>query len=229
METVLISLSGGLDSAVLLGYLLKLGFKVECVSFQYGSKHNPIESACAANLCRHYDVPLYTVDISGVMLSPLFSSDLLITGGEIPEGHYEDINMKKTVVPARNMIFLSILAGIAESKKIPYIGIGVHQGDHFIYPDCRPEFINRMSSTIYSATDGAVRKIEAPLLNMSKAEIVMLGHRIGTPFELTRTCYTANEIACGKCGSCTERLEAFKINNLVDPIAYETGEYTGIN
>lgn len=218
-NTVLISCSGGLDSTVAICLLKERGFNVEGVSFNYGSKHNSLENKAAKKICNELGVPLYEINIEGV--TKLFESSLLLSGGTIPEGHYEDSNMKKTVVPSRNLIFLSILAGIAESKEIPFLAIGVHQGDHFIYPDCRPEFINALRHTIMLSSDFKILDIIAPLLSLNKIDIVKEGIRLKAPFHLTRTCYTSNEKACGKCGSCNERLEAFSRNNLIDPIDYE--------
>lgn len=215
---VLISLSGGLDSTVLLSSLLAEGKKVKAVSFFYGSKHNQFENESAKKVAAHYGIELDLIDLSLVMLQ--FDSHLLKTGGELPLGHYNDSNMKKTVVPGRNMIFISILAGLAESLSIPQVALGVHQGDHFIYPDCRPEFINTVGYAIYLSSDGNV-KLTTPFLNLTKADIVKLGNELNTPFRLTRTCYSTKEFACGKCGSCSERLEAFEINHLTDPIEYE--------
>ena len=150
-----------------------------------------------------------------------FKSALLKSDDEpIPEGHYQDDNMSKTVVPARNIIFSSILAGYAWSVEAKEVWIGIHAGDHFIYPDCRPEFYFAMKEAIMRGTNNKVNLI-APFLNKDKAEIVKRGIELKVPFEITRTCYTENELACGKCGSCVERLEAFALNGIADPIKYE--------
>ena len=217
-KTVLLALSGGLDSAVLLAYLLHEGYSPECVGFYYGSKHNAIENEAAKKIAAHYSVNLTMIDISGVMAH--FKSDLLLSGGAIPEGHYNDETMSRTVVPARNMIFYSILVGLAESRRINHLALGVHQGDHHIYPDCRPDFINAMKYAGVLATEGKVKGI-APFSHWNKADIVRVGLELNVPFELTRTCYKTDEVACGKCGSCTERLEAFALNNAIDPIQYQ--------
>lgn len=218
MRKAVMALSGGMDSATLLVCLLKLGYEVECVSFVYGSKHNPYEQACAEKLAEHYDVKLHKMDLSPIMAG--FNSDLLLSGGEIPEGHYTDASMSRTVVPGRNIIFLSIMSGLAWSIGASVIGIGIHSGDHAIYPDCRPDFYNAMNQAIMAGTDQKVR-ILAPFINDDKTSILKWGLENGVPYEFTRTCYKAQELSCGKCGSCVERLFAFADNQHPDPIAYE--------
>ena len=155
-------------------------------------------------------------------IKQLFKSNLLQDQGEIPEGHYEDGNMSKTVVPGRNAIFITIMAGYAESIGAGTIAVGVHAGDHHIYADCRPDFINSMTRTIEDSSDGTVT-LEAPFLSYTKLDILKIGYALTTPFpyELTRTCYKDQELSCGSCGSCNERLEAFRFLGKEDPIEYE--------
>lgn len=215
---VVMALSGGMDSTTMLGLLIESRNNVECVSFSYGSKHNPYENEAARLVAAHYKVPLTHIDLSSVMGS--FKSDLLTSGGDIPEGHYNDASMSRTVVPARNIIFLSILAGFAWSVDATAIAIGIHQGDHAIYADCRTEFYKAMDSAIYIGTDRRV-EIIAPLLDEDKTDILYHGLSINVPYHLTRTCYKAQPLSCGKCGSCTERLEAFADMGIPDPIQYE--------
>lgn len=219
-------LSGGMDSGTLLGYLIAQGFQVHCCIFNYGSKHNEFENAAAGNLVYYYqsetraNVDVTRFDLSMVMGK--FKSDLLLSGGEIPEGHYNDENMKRTVVPGRNMIFASIMAGMAESIGAEAIALGVHAGDHHIYPDCRKEYIKALDSAVYLSSD---RKVEilAPFILMDKTDILKLGYSLTPeiPYELTRTCYKHQANSCGKCGSCQERLEAFQNIGKPDPIVYE--------
>ena len=223
MERVVIALSGGLDSSTLLGVLLHSGKEVHCVLFRYPSKHNPYEMFGALKVVQHYQTlgfPVYehSFDLTNVFIK--FESNLLNQGGAIPEGHYEQENMKLTVVPGRNSIFTTILAGFAESIGASEVYLGVHAGDHAIYPDCRPDFIASIGQTIELSSGGKVR-VMAPFTHLSKAEIVEIGIEEHVPYELTRTCYKNQSIACGKCGSCNERLEAFEINNIKDPIEYE--------
>lgn len=223
MKTIFVCLSGGLDSSVCLGMAKSLCeiecYKVSAVSFRYGSKHNPFELRQAKKLADYYEVDHHIIDITNVMKD--FKSNLLKTGGNIPEGHYQDSSMKLTVVPGRNLIFTSILTGFAQSQHLGYseIWLGIHSGDHAIYPDCRPEFYYALCNTVKASTEGQVQ-IKAPFLFKDKSSIISNGMLLEVPFNLTRTCYQEEEKACGKCGSCTERLEAFKTNNMKDPIEY---------
>lgn len=215
----LISLSGGMDSAVLLASIKNEDSnEVRAVSFTYGSKHNIYELIMARKLAEHYNIPHEIINLELIMKN--FKSNLLQTGGDIPEGHYEEESMKQTVVPARNMIFSSILTGLAISQGLEVVTLAIHAGDHAIYPDCRPEFFYGMNRLAQTVSEGTIA-FSAPFLYKTKGEIVAEGLKLGVPFELTRTCYKAQEIACGKCGSCTERLEAFALNNVKDPIDYE--------
>lgn len=231
MSSAVLSFSGGLDSATVLAWLIREGFtKVHCVNFQYGSKHNVYERRAADAVLKYYasavscDLSYEVVDLSRAFAG--MESSLLLSGGAIPEGHYESANMSQTVVPARNLVFLSILSGIAWSKKMPYVAIGIHHGDHAIYPDCRPEFYKAMDAAIYLGTDHNVHVV-APFLNMTKSQIVQFGIANNAPYSLTRTCYKNQPNPCGKCGSCYERLEAFAENNLIDPVFYEEGANNG--
>lgn len=218
---VLCCLSGGLDSTTLLGYLLRRGYNVICVSFTYGSKHNKYENQAAKSVAAFYKVELIELDISQAFAG--LESSLLLTGGDIPEGHYEAESMKGTVVPARNMIFLSILGAIACSRKMDAVAIGVHSGDHTIYPDCRADFISKMRESIKEATNHQVKYLLAPFQFLTKTEIVKSGlyQDPPIPFNLTRTCYKDQSTACGKCGSCVERLKSFKEAGVKDPIMYD--------
>ena len=217
MSKVIVSLSGGIDSATALA-LAKEDRDVDAIGFSYGSKHNPYENKAARDIANHYSVPFNLIDLSSV--GALLKSDLLKSGGVIPEGHYEAESMKSTVVPARNMIFISALAGIADCRGASEVWLGIHSGDHHIYPDCRPGFFYRMQDAVRVATEGRV-ELAAPFLFKGKGKVVEQGWAIGVPYNLTRTCYKDQPVACGKCGSCQERLEAFAENGMVDPLEYE--------
>lgn len=226
-KKVVMGLSGGMDSSTLLGVLLDEGYEVYACLFSYGSKHNKYENQAAKDVVAFYQarIPtsaLHTYDFDLSNLTAGFKSALLKTGEEIPEGHYNDENMKKTVVPGRNLIFISLMAGLAESIGAEVIALGVHAGDHHIYPDCRPEFTKAADLTIFLSSDKKVQLI-TPFEKLTKQGILMAGLRTGiyVPYHLTRTCYKAQEISCGKCGSCQERLEAFKLVGITDPIVYE--------
>lgn len=224
-RTIVIGLSGGMDSATLLGYFLGQGFAVHACSFAYGSKHSPYELNAAESIVEYYRDRGYNIKHSYFDLKQpfqIFKSNLLQSGGEIPEGHYEEESMKQTVVPGRNLIMSAIMAGVAESEGAQAIGLGVHAGDHHIYPDCRPGFINSLKSTLNASTEGKV-SVLAPFLDLDKHKILKIGYTLTpqVPYHLTRTCYKAQEISCGKCGSCRERLEAFANLGINDPIKYE--------
>jgi 7-cyano-7-deazaguanine synthase len=161
------------------------------------------------------------IDISTIMAH--FSSNLLAKYNQsIPEGYYTDASMEKTVVPSRNLIFASIMAGIAESIGVKQVALGVHAGDHPIYPDCRPEFVQALNETIQLSSGGKV-EVLTPFVGITKADILSLGYKlpVPVPYHLTRSCYKNQPISCGKCGTCQERLEAFSIIGRKDPIQYE--------
>lgn len=233
-----VSLSGGLDSTVLLNYLMQRdGIRPDellVVSFDYGSKHGRYELEAAEKVRQWFSIPLLNrrvIDLELLRHIADKSSALMKSGGPIPEGHYNHDSMKATVVPGRNLMFISILASIAEieSRKNGLehppvmVAVGIHQGDHFIYPDCRPTFANAASNAVYKSTDGRV-VLNTPFLGKSKEDIVREGLRLGSPVHLTRTCYKDQPVACGKCGSCVERQEAFQLNGTADPIEYAKEE-----
>jgi len=205
MKDIVILYSGGMDSSVAL-YKYANEIKL-AVSFDYGSKHNKIEIEYATQNCKALGIEHRVIEIDLNKMG--FVSDLLQSGGEIPDGHYEDETMKKTVVPFRNGIMLSITAGIAESIDCNKLLISNHAGDHAIYPDCRPEFINSMNDAIRFGTYNNV-EIFAPFTNFSKREIALIGKEINVPFEKTYSCYNGQEQHCGTCGTCTERKEALE-------------------
>lgn len=220
-QRALVSLSGGMDSSTVLAHALDSNRK--CITYfcGYGSKHNCFEAIAARRVADHYGVEFVIVDLTEV--GTHLKSDLLHSGGDIPEGHYEEESMRQTVVPGRNMIFASVLSGIAWSRECSEVWLGIHAGDHFIYPDCRPEFFEAMSRAVELGSDGKV-KLVAPYLQKKKADILKHGLLMGVPYQHTRTCYKYQHTACGKCGSCQERLEAFKLNGVEDSLTYDSRE-----
>lgn len=217
---IVMALSGGMDSTTLLAQALDQGYEVSPVQFQYGSTHNSYEEQAYHRILLKYQRSGAEINLAGVFAT--FKSALLKSNDQaIPHGHYAEESMKLTVVPGRNIIFASILAGYAWSIGAKEIWLGIHAGDHAIYPDCRVSFCNAMSEAIKLGTDGNV-ELNAPFLHMFKKDILALGLKLNVPYALTRTCYADQLIACGKCGSCQERLEAFKLNGVEDPLKYES-------
>ncbi len=213
----IIILSGGLDSTVLAHDLIKnKNFDLIALSFNYGQKHSK-ELECAKLQCEILKIPHKIIDLS--FMNTCFKSSLLNSGEDIPEGHYEDENMKSTVVPNRNMILLSIAAGIAISEKRNFLFYGAHGGDHAIYPDCRKEFVKSMQESL-KLCDWEKISLEVPYLDLDKTEIVKKGLGLKIDFSKTWTCYKGLKKPCGKCGSCVERLEAFEKNNSEDFLKY---------
>lgn len=224
-EKVLVSFSSGMDSTTLLYWAIQKYGKdnVSAVTFNYGSKHNDIEEKQSKFITNKLGIKHTVIKLDFSKWG--FKSDLLKTGGEIPVGHYEQSNMSQTVVPNRNMIFLSILAGIADSNKIDKILLASHAGDHAIYKDCRYEFTQAVNLAIYLATDNCV-KVESPFNNITKADILKIGLELNVPYVYTHTCYKGGVVPCVDelCGTCFERIEAFQINKTKDPLLTE-GEW----
>ena len=216
MKDSVIIVSGGMDSITLL-YEYKERIALG-VSFDYGSNHNAREIPFAELHCRRLGIPHLTIPLD--FMHRYFRSSLLEGAEAIPEGNYDDDNMKSTVVPFRNGIMLAIAAGFAENNNLAYVMIANHAGDHAIYPDCRAHFIDAMSEAIGAGTyNGA--KILAPYTNLTKAEILMRGKAIGVDYSKTWSCYKGGEVHCGKCGTCTERKEAFKMTGIEDKTVYK--------
>ena len=205
MKKSIILYSGGLDSTTVL-YKYKSEIKL-AVSFDYGSKHNQKEIEHAVKNCSILNIEHRIIKVDFNAFG--FVSDLLKSGGEIPKGHYEDVSMKRTVVPFRNGIMLSIAAGIAESIECNRIIISNHAGDHAIYPDCREAFIKGMNEAIKTGTYNEI-EIFAPFTNISKRDIALIGKEIGIDYSLSYSCYKGGNTHCGECGTCTERKEALE-------------------
>ena len=200
MRNSLIALSGGVDSTTLL---YEYREEVACaVGFDYGSKHNARELAAAKAICRELGIPYLIIPLA--FIGEYFRSDLLLSGGEMQLGDYSEENMRSTVVPFRNGIMLSILAGLAESRDLQQVLIANHFGDH----------------AITAGTSNGV-KLVAPYTTLTKAEIVARGTRLGVPYGKTYSCYQGGERHCGRCGTCRERHDAFVTNGLEDPTLYE--------
>ena len=198
--------SGGLDSTTLL-YEYRDCIAL-AVSFDYGSKHNAREIAYAKLHCNRLGIKHMILPLD--FIGKYFRSDLLIGGGEIPEGSYDDGNMRSTVVPFRNGIMLAVAAGLAESYGLDTLLIANHSGDHAIYPDCRPEFIAAFDQAVRAGTYEGIRVV-SPYCDITKRDIALRGHALGIDYAETWSCYKGGERHCGKCGTCTERKEALSL------------------
>ena len=212
MKAILIY-SGGLDSTTML-YEYRESIAL-AVSFDYGAKHNAKELAFAAEHCEKLGIPHRVIPLD--FIGRYFRSDLLLSGGDIPEGSYADDNMKSTVVPFRNGMMLAVAAGLAESYDLDTVLLANHGGDHAIYPDCRPEFIEAFDRAAEAGTYNGVR-IVSPYCNLTKRDIALRGKELGIDYGRTWSCYKGGEKHCGRCGTCTERKEALAG---FDPTEYE--------
>ena len=212
MKAVLIY-SGGLDSTTLL-YEYKADIAL-AVTFDYGSKHNAREIACAVENCKRLGIKHLVIPLG--FIGQYFKSDLLLGGGAIPEGSYADENMKSTVVPFRNGIMLAVAAGLAESYGLDTVLLANHSGDHAIYPDCRPAFVEAMDQAVQAGTYEGIRVI-SPYCRLTKRDIALRGRALGLDYSLTYSCYKGGVQHCGKCGTCVERKEALEG---FDPTSYE--------
>jgi len=217
-QHALVVFSGGMDSSTALWWARREFPAVSAVSFSYGSKHNARELAAADVICRKLGIPRLEIPLD--FIGRYFHSSLLKSGGDIPEGTYNEVNMASTVVPFRNGIMLAAAAGLAEDSGCSAVILGNHSGDHAIYPDCRPEFIDGMAKAIEVGTGGKV-KLLSPFCRMTKGQIAALGAELGVDFFLTWSCYNGREKHCGKCGTCRERQDAFREAGLPDPTVYE--------
>lgn len=214
---VVVVLSGGLDSTTLL-YLAKQEFRqVDAISVNYGQRHSR-ELEAAARTCETLDVPHRILDMQ--CLNSILKSVLTDRDGAMPEGHYQSESMKTTVVPNRNMLLLSIATAFAISLEADVVAYGAHAGDHAIYPDCRPIFIHAIRRSLAVAHYNPI-ELWTPFEDMTKGDVLSIAKDLGVRFENTWTCYKGGVKACGKCGACNERLEAFEECGLVDPLEYE--------
>lgn len=216
MKNSVIIVSGGMDSITLL-YDHKDEIALG-ISFDYGSNHNAREIPFAKMHCERLGIKHITINLD--FMHQYFKSSLLDGAGAIPEGHYADDNMKSTVVPFRNGIMLSIAIGIAESNNLDQVFIANHGGDHTIYPDCRPEFINAIDAAATAGTYNNV-KVVAPYTKITKSDIARIGKKLGIDYTETWSCYKGGEVHCGKCGTCVERKEALAEAGIEDKTIYE--------
>lgn len=214
---VAVLLSGGLDSTTAL-YWAHNHHEVVCaLSFDYGSNHAEKELACARWQAEKLGIPYHEIDLRSI--SAHLQSALLSGADAIPTADYAEENLKQTVVPFRNGIFLAIAAGIAESNGAEAIVIAAHGGDHALYPDCREDFMVAMADAIRLGTYAELQ-ILRPFISNSKAEITAIGAALGVDFAHTYSCYCGGEQHCGQCATCRERKESFAAAGIADPTVY---------
>lgn len=214
-DSVLI-VSGGMDSITML-YEYKERIALG-ISFDYGSNHNAREIPFAAMHCERLGIKHIVINLG--FMHQYFKSSLLEGAEAIPEGNYDDENMKSTVVPFRNGIMLSIAAGVAESNGLKYVMMANHGGDHTIYPDCRPEFVSAMSEATRLGTYPGI-EVLAPYTDITKSDIARHGKALGIDYAETWSCYKGGEHHCGKCGTCRERIEALADAGIEDHTVYD--------
>lgn len=222
MKTIVIC-SGGLDSVSLAHKIAAEQTLHGLLSFDYGQRHKKeldFAAACAARL----QVPHEIIDIRAIGQS--LGGSALTDDIDVPDGHYEEESMKVTVVPNRNAIMLAIAFGVAAAQKADAVAAAVHGGDHFIYPDCRPGFIDAFQTMQDHALKGyADVRLYTPYVNGSKADIVTDGAKHQTPFAETWSCYKGGKHHCGRCGTCVERREAFHLAGITDPTRYDDPDF----
>lgn len=214
---VVVLCSGGMDSVVALHKAAREHDVVAVLSFDYGSKHNHRELPFARLHAGNLGIPQTTIPLD--FMGELFESHLLNGGGEIPKGHYEEENMKQTVVPFRNGIMLAVAAGFAECRGAEGVIISAHSGDHAIYPDCRERFMLSMADAMMLGTYAEILLVR-PFIGITKAGIAREGAALGVDFSKTWSCYAGGEVHCGECGTCVERREAFLLAGIGDPTVY---------
>jgi 7-cyano-7-deazaguanine synthase len=220
MKTAVV-LSGGLDSTVALYQAVANGTATIAVTIDYGQRHDK-EIAYARRTAEQLGVPWKYVDLR-VLGSLLVGSCLTDTAVDVPEGHYEDQSMRITVVPNRNMVLLATATSVAIANGCDTVIYGAHQGDHAVYPDCRPMFVGAMRTAMALCSYDPVNLV-APFIDQTKADIVRIGTDLGVNFAKTWSCYKGGMAHCGKCGTCVERREAFEIAGIPDPTEYLCSE-----
>lgn len=222
MKTLVVC-SGGLDSVVLAHKVAAEQELTSLLSFDYGQRHTK-ELTFAADAAKRLGVPHHIIDIKPV--GAHLTGSALTDDIDVPNGHYEEETMKITIVPNRNAIMLAIAFGMATSQQADAVATAVHGGDHFIYPDCRPDFVQAFQAMQDKALDGyATVKLYTPFVDLPKSAIAAEGARLGVPFANTWSCYKGNDVHCGACGTCVERREAFDLAGVSDPTPYSDPDY----
>lgn len=222
MKTIVIC-SGGLDSVTLAYKIAAEHELIGLISYDYGQRHKK-ELDYAAKAAAALGVLHDIIDISNI--GKALSGSALTDDIDVPDGHYAEESMKITVVPNRNAIMLTIAYGIGASRGAQAIATAVHGGDHFIYPDCRPEFIKSFEAMQNHALEGvAEMTLYTPFLSRTKTDIAAEGARLNVPFSDTWSCYKGGNVHCGRCGTCVERIEAFDLAGVSDPTEYADPDF----
>lgn len=215
--------SGGLDSVTLAHMLAASGELGGLLSFDYGQRHK--KELRYAKLCaERLKVPHALIDLTSI--TPHLKGSALTDAVDVPEGHYAADTMKQTIVPNRNAIMLAVAFGVAPAQGLDAVATAIHAGDHFIYPDCRPEFAELFERMEQKALEGCWNiKLVTPFIKSRKSEIAKKAGELGVPIAETWSCYKGGEIHCGKCGTCVERREAFDLAKVDDPTVYEDRDF----
>lgn len=215
-----LTFSGGMDSTTLTAHYHHAGHQLLLLSFDYGQRHIR-ELEAARRIAAHYRAEHHVLDLAGVgTLMP--GSALTDQGVDVPEGHYAAETMRSTVVPNRNAIMANVAVGIASARGAAVVALGIHAGDHAVYPDCRPAFLDALRVSVAAALDGfRTPAVDAPFLHMSKTDIARLAVDLDAPLALSWSCYQGGAVHCGRCGTCVERKEAFADAGLIDPTTYD--------
>lgn len=222
MKTLVVC-SGGLDSVTLAYKVASEGALTSLLSFDYGQRHRK-ELDFAAHCAKKLKTPHIIIDLNHVGAHLTGSS--LTDDIDVPDGHYTEDNMKITVVPNRNAIMMTIAFGLAVSQGADSVAMAIHNGDHSIYADCRPDFIAAFAKMQKIALDGlADIETYTPFIYLTKTEIVKEGQKLNVPFANTWSCYKGKDQHCGRCGTCVERLEAFHLSGIEDPTEYADTDY----
>jgi 7-cyano-7-deazaguanine synthase len=224
MKAVVVT-GGGMDSTTALYVAMSSGYACETISFDYGQRHRK-ELASAALISERLGLKHHIVNLT--CITSLIDSSALTGDIDVPEGHYTADNMAITVVPNRNSLMANVAIARAITIGASRVVLGIHSGDHAVYPDCRPEWLDALNTLASVANQGFLAKdfqIVAPFVNVDKATIARIGSNLGVPYQDTWTCYKGGDLHCGRCGTCVERLEAFHIAGLEDPVAYEDRNY----
>lgn len=237
--------SGGMDSITMVYMLVKeFGLHPHLLSFDYGQRHRKELNFALWN-AEQLGLRWSLVDLTSITdligssaltskpkpwTPPGEEGDMFADGErpiEVPEGHYAEDNMRLTVVPNRNMMMMSIGAAVVVSNQGHYLAAGMHAGDHFQYPDCRSDFVHSFANTLEYANEGFLKDdfdVKTPFINVTKNTIAGMAYKYEVPLHKTWSCYKGNEVHCGRCGTCVERLEA--IDSVVEaPPGWDLTEY----